>query len=76
MVKLSYNVHEAVEQTGIPRTLLYSFISSGELPTRRAGRRTIILADDLAKLLKNLPKNKRARNLGGSGGVGFDGGEK
>lgn len=74
MAKLSYNIAEALEHTGFNRTLLYSYISSGELPTRRAGRRTIILAADLAKLLKNLPANKRARNLGGGGGVSFGGG--
>ena len=61
MQKLSYNVKEAVSITGIPRTKLYNFISSGELKTIKAGRTTLIRATDLQGLIDNLPINTTPR---------------
>ena len=55
--RLAYSVAEACEASGIGRTTLYDLIKSGKLVARKCGRRTVILVDDLAAALKNLPKS-------------------
>ena len=56
--KLSYTIPEAVNASGIGRTKLYEYIRSGELQTRKAGRRTIITHPALEKLVNNLPEGR------------------
>jgi hypothetical protein len=46
---------EAIQFSGICRTKLYEEIASGSLVARKAGRKTLILADDLETFLGNLP---------------------
>ena len=46
---------EACRLTGIGRTKLYDEIREGRLKARKLGSRTLILADDLAAWLQNLP---------------------
>jgi len=53
--KLGFSIEEATVYTGIGRTSLYTYMTSGELPRRYAGRRVILLRDDLDKLITNLP---------------------
>jgi len=55
IVPLAYTVAEAVKVTGLARTRLYEMAGEGRLTFRRAGRRTVILADDLQRLLAALP---------------------
>jgi excisionase family DNA binding protein len=52
---LAYTVAEAVKATGLARTRLYELAGQGRITFRRAGRRTVILADDLRTLLASLP---------------------
>jgi hypothetical protein len=52
---LAYTVPEAVKATGLARTRLYELAGQGRITFRRAGRRTVILADDLRTLLASLP---------------------
>jgi excisionase family DNA binding protein len=54
-IPLAYTVSEAVKTTGLARTRLYELAGQGRITFRRAGRRTVILADDLRTLLASLP---------------------
>jgi Helix-turn-helix domain len=51
----AFSITEAIEFSGIGRTKIYSEIASGALVARKAGRKTLILADDLETFLGNLP---------------------
>lgn len=52
---LAYTIPDAVTATGLGRTRIYDAIKAGQLRTRKFGRRTIILSDDLKSFLENLP---------------------
>jgi excisionase family DNA binding protein len=56
----AYSIPEVLTKIGIGRDKLYTLIRSGELPARKVGRRTLIVADDLEKFLKSLPVIGRA----------------
>lgn len=47
LMKLAYSILEACDLLSIGRTTLYSLIKSGDLQTRKVGRRTLILAKSL-----------------------------
>jgi excisionase family DNA binding protein len=53
--KLAYQIPEAVEATGLCRSNIYMLIKTGQLPIRKFGKRTLILADDLKTLMQGLP---------------------
>ena len=55
MVKLAYTIPEAAEAGAGGRTAIYEAIKSGALKARKRGKRTVILAPDLAQYLENLP---------------------
>ena len=40
---------------GISRTRVYELIASGELPARKVGRATLVLAEDVEKFLRSQP---------------------
>ena len=52
---LAYGIAEACARSGIGRTAMYELINTGQLPARKRGRRTLILADDLRRCLEPLP---------------------
>lgn len=52
---LAHTIGEASARSGIGRTTIYKLINSGQLPARKCGRRTIIIADDLRRCLQSLP---------------------
>ena len=56
MDKLALSIAEAVERSGLGRTSIYGAIGRGELPARKRGRRTVVLARDLERYLESLPK--------------------
>lgn len=53
--KLGYTIQEFTAVSGVGRTKTYHYIKIGKLRARKAGRHTIILADDAATFLKSLP---------------------
>jgi excisionase family DNA binding protein len=52
---IGLGIPQACEACGLGRTKIYAAIKSGDLPARKAGRRTIILPDDLSRFVKSLP---------------------
>ena len=53
--KLAYTIPQAVQTSGLSRSALYIAIRSGDLRAIKAGRRTLILDDDLRAFLCRLP---------------------
>ena len=49
-------ITEAVEVSGIGRTMICELIATGALPARKAGHKTIILRSELMAFLENLPR--------------------
>jgi Helix-turn-helix domain len=52
----AYRIPDVCKATGLGRTSVYAAIKSGELVARKWNRCTIVLGDDLATFLNNLPK--------------------
>src|ERR1019366_8838696 len=52
---LAHSIAEASARSGIGRTAIYELINTGQLPARKRGRRTLILAEDLRRCLQSLP---------------------
>ena len=55
MSKLAFSISETCEAAGQGRTSIYAAIARGELKARKAGRRTVVLPDDLKAWLESLP---------------------
>ena len=53
--KLAYQIPEACDAAVVCRSKLYQLIKSGQLPVRKLGKRTLILASDLKTLVEGLP---------------------
>jgi len=58
--KFGLTIPEASSSSGLGKTKLYQEISSGKLRAHKAGRRTIILPNDLRDYLSSLPPIVRA----------------
>jgi excisionase family DNA binding protein len=58
-VKLAYTLAEAAAATGLSDDTLYRKHHAGEITMRKAGRRTIIFAEDIERLLASLPQLPR-----------------
>ncbi|TIQ99516.1 DNA-binding protein [Mesorhizobium sp.] len=58
--KIGLTIDEAVDRSGIGRTKIFEAIKLGKLTARKAGRRTIILSDELSLYLKSLPIREAA----------------
>ena len=54
--KLAYSIADLTEVAGVGRSFLYEEIKAGRLIVRKAGRRSLILAEDAAIWLASLPK--------------------
>jgi excisionase family DNA binding protein len=52
---VAYSVTDAAREAGVGRSTLYKAISSGELPARKLGKRTLILHADLEHWLTDAP---------------------
>ena len=48
---LAYSVSEACRMSSLGKTRLYQLISEGHLQARKIGRRTVILASSLNRLI-------------------------
>jgi len=55
MTRIAYTVDEVVELLGVGRTTLYEAIKAGDLQTKKLGRRTLILAEELDRWVDSLP---------------------
>ena len=55
MSKISYTIPEACEFTGLGRSSIYRLIEAGTLTPRKAGRRTLILREELEAYIRSLP---------------------
>ena len=55
---ISYSVEDAGNAVGLSRTRIFEAIKSGELEARKAGRATIIEADELRRWIKSMPVRK------------------
>lgn len=53
--KLAFSPKEATEAAAIGKTFLYAAIKSGDLKSRKLGRKRLILREDLHEWLKGLP---------------------
>lgn len=58
MEPIAYTIKDASRVVGVGRTKLYEAIGSGQLPARKLGRRTLIMAADLEDWLAQLPPAK------------------
>lgn len=50
--KLAYTVREACIATGLSRSTIYNLFRAGRLAKRRVAGRTLIIGDDLRRLLE------------------------
>jgi excisionase family DNA binding protein len=55
MERIAYTIDEVLELVGIGRTKLYEVIGTGELPVKKLGNRTLVLASDLDEWIARLP---------------------
>ena len=55
MNKISVTVAEATELSHLSRSSLYNLFKSGEIKTKKAGKRTLIMVADLQRYIENLP---------------------
>lgn len=55
VVTLALKIEDVCRATGLGRTTIYGAIKAGDLVARKYGRRTIILATDLASFLATMP---------------------
>ena len=53
------SVKEACKCISLGRTSFYKLVKSGQIPARKCGCRTIVLADELDRALKCLPRAGR-----------------
>jgi hypothetical protein len=66
--QLAYSIEETARITSVGRTGLYAEIKAGRLKARKAGRRTVLLADDIRQWLVSLPQiNGGANDLRSAG---------
>jgi excisionase family DNA binding protein len=52
MERIAYSISDATKALGLGRTTIYSLISQGRLETIKLGRRTLIKAASLHKLVE------------------------
>lgn len=58
---LAVPIPEAARIGGVGRSTIYAEISRGHLKTRKVGRRTIVMVDDLKAWLASLPESQSQR---------------
>jgi excisionase family DNA binding protein len=53
--RLAFSIDEAALQANVCRDTIYAAIRDGQLEAKKAGRRTLIMADALRRYLDTLP---------------------
>ena len=61
---MAVSIAQAVGLTGVGRSTIYKAIQRGELPIRKAGRRTLLLTDDLRRWIQQLPAQLAVKAVG------------
>jgi hypothetical protein len=56
---MAYAVEDAPAVAGVSRTRIFAAIRNGEMIARKAGRQTIIEADELQRWIRSLPTRCR-----------------
>jgi excisionase family DNA binding protein len=56
--RFAYSIEETCAALGIGRGTVFKLIRDGKLPARKLGTRTLIPAEDLERLVANLPDAK------------------
>lgn len=56
MTKIAVTIPDAVAMTGISRSALYRLFAEGKLSRRKNGKRSLILVEDLERVVKSLPE--------------------
>lgn len=56
--KIALSIDEAAQQANVCRDKIYTAIRDGHLEARKAGRRTLVMVDDLHRYLSDLPRLK------------------
>jgi len=56
--RIAYSPEEASKLVSLGRTTIFQEIKAGRLRARKAGKKTIILDDDLREYARNLPKRE------------------
>ena len=67
--KMAYRLLEASQVSSIARSTIYFLVNSGELPTFKVGKTTLILHEDLVGLLQeraNTTKRTRKKRANGT----------
>jgi len=59
-LRIAYSISEASEATSLGRSTIEDAVSTGRLPARKFGARTLKLAGDLQAFLESLPSPKRS----------------
>jgi excisionase family DNA binding protein len=54
-MEIAISIVEAARRSGLGRSTLYEAIARGELKIKKAGRRSLILVDDLKAWVASLP---------------------
>jgi excisionase family DNA binding protein len=60
---LAVSIAQAVGLTGVGRSTLYKAIQRGDLPIKKAGKRTLLLTDDLRRWIQELPTQDAPKAL-------------
>ncbi len=64
--RIAVTIADATKIAGLGRSTLYKLIDGGKIIPRKAGRRTLILVDDLDRYLKSLPTPEGPASTGNS----------
>ncbi|WP_298283649.1 hypothetical protein [Acidocella sp.] len=55
MTEFALTVENAVKASGLARSRIYLLLGEGKLEAKKAGKRTLIMADSLRRYLESLP---------------------
>lgn len=56
MTPISVTIPQAVAMTGLGRSSIYRLFAEKKLTPRKAGKRTLILTEELEALIRSLPE--------------------
>ena len=52
---IAYTINDAVKASGLSRSRIYEEMRAGRIEARKAGRRTLVVANSLAAFVASLP---------------------